>query len=499
MERMQELYACDGSSTTNPDSRRRMFERDKRKARELGFTIKTIQPDEWNAETQGYAIDAGDFPLLKAKLSEGQDSLPTSIQSQADVAFLLHGRMGSLVPKLLHAISLALLENPAFPLRKYLGTAAHKLLLALGTPDPDIGLPLNIDLGPSRRDGRSLPDWLLDTMLLSVIKHRRLRILYRNANGKPTGARVFPLGLMRLDGRWLLVASRRDGATGVYDLHRIIDVYRGTEKTGGSFFDPPAEFNAREAIEKIENGQYKLVTGKGTGESSLHTRLRRKSSSLSIEDEVRIYNFILSYLTVHREARIKDLCFILDLQMKEVEGVLDRLLCCGVYQGYPHVSKLDLDTPGMVSYEPGTVPTFEKFFLLMSYELLVFRLVIKLFMDVVSLLFDYAADVLLKGIISNTMKNQDLDIEYFDKSVVLSGSGIDGFDSFHAISTSVPQSRITVVHSNLEGSTTIMVVPRRIVFTPGGWILLASHPETKRVLELRMEDLILLEQMGPDT
>jgi predicted DNA-binding transcriptional regulator YafY len=229
LERLRELYVPHGTPEPEPETLRKMFERDKRLVKEMGLALTTVDLDDDGlapgAETQvGYLVDETDLHLPEIRLDGSQ-------------------RM------LLVAIVQTLLRTPGFPLQQDLAMAAHKILLASGDRPPDTAAdPSRLMFDPQAWLQPGAVREMVETALAAVQRRRRLAIRYRAA-GRETVTRrtVDPYGLTLVDGSWLLTGwchLRRQRRT--FSLERVRHMAFADPRSSGGEFAVPDDFDAAE-------------------------------------------------------------------------------------------------------------------------------------------------------------------------------------------------------------------------------------------------------------
>ncbi len=227
VQRLAEFYCPDGEPAPDPESLRRMFERDKALAKDLGFVIRIVEEadqDETEQDGQRYVIDARDIPSPSLTLTPTQRDL-------------------------LAATAGTLLEDPVFPMREELATAIHRLLLASGevTKDrvPTCRLVLG-DKGPGLQSSRKR---IMAALADAVHEKKTLRIEYTDLAGARSHREIDPYGLVYVRGEWRLAAfCHVRGAMRVFALHRISSV-RAVRRSGRQArFRLPARFDAAAVV-----------------------------------------------------------------------------------------------------------------------------------------------------------------------------------------------------------------------------------------------------------
>jgi proteasome accessory factor B len=165
-DRMAEAYEQE-----DPDSAKRMFERDKGILRDIGVPIEVVTTDVWETE-QGYTVPADEYYLPEISFS------PEEIGALFVAA---HGGR----------------EDP------WAEEAVRKLLYG-----SEGGILLGATPSPVSGDGPS--DVRLTQAAEAVAGQRSVRFVYRTSRGEEAERRVDAYGLAIRGGRWYLVGLDRD-------------------------------------------------------------------------------------------------------------------------------------------------------------------------------------------------------------------------------------------------------------------------------------------------
>lgn len=212
-----------------PESVRRMFERDKKELRELGIPIETRTFGSALDPSEGYVLRRDDLHLPYLRVVEAADAEGTGPDADAPMFARedLH-----LVFEALREVA----EIPGWPLGDEARSAFRKLSFDLGTPPGEpavrhVGQPGGPELTRSLRQ-------LMDAFRL----RRRVKFRYHGlARGAPTDRDVAPFGLFLERGAWYLV-----GQDALRDEVRMFHVGR-MEKLrpagGEGAYDVPDEFS----------------------------------------------------------------------------------------------------------------------------------------------------------------------------------------------------------------------------------------------------------------
>ncbi len=232
LDRLKELYVPHGTPAPDPETLRKMFERDKRLIKDMGLPLVTAPvgescPGDPDDGALGYRIEESDLHVPEIQLDEGQ-------------------RM------LLLAVVQTLLSTPGFPLREDLCMAAHKVLLASGEGKPLLGK------GPVSHMMMDVQGWslgereltLVKTALLAVHERRRLVLSYRAAGHDQVTDRVVdPYGITLVDGSWLITGMcHLRGQVRTFSLGRVLDMAIEDPDCAGAQFEVPAHFCAKDVV-----------------------------------------------------------------------------------------------------------------------------------------------------------------------------------------------------------------------------------------------------------
>lgn len=210
-----------GYGQPDPESFRRMFERDKADLRDLGVPVDTAPLDRWD-DRQGYRIDPRRYDLPEV----------------------------SLEPDELAALAVAL---EATGLRDEAGTGLLKL--GVGSGEPLIGAEGSAGLGI----GLDAPH--RDVLLQAQLQRETVRFDYRPAGRDPASRTVDPYGLVHRRGRWYLVGHDHDrGERRAFRLDRITGEVR-TVGGPGAFEPPPAsEITTDDVVPAPRDGTPEVAT-----------------------------------------------------------------------------------------------------------------------------------------------------------------------------------------------------------------------------------------------
>ena len=193
---------------SNPDSAKRMFERDKDVLREYGVPLELVDIDVWGTE-QGYVIPKDKYYLPEIEFEPGEL-----------VALLVAAQSGGQD----HAA-----ESGA---RKLLYGADGGVLAGLG------GGPL-----ASGSDARSN---LVHAAAEAAQELRRVRFTYRTSQGKTSERDIDAWAMVFRAGHWYLVGHDRErDDVRAFRLSRIV----GEIADAGSGSSPPADFRAADHVE----------------------------------------------------------------------------------------------------------------------------------------------------------------------------------------------------------------------------------------------------------
>lgn len=170
-----------GYRQDDPESARRMFERDKDDLRRLGVPLRTAALDAFEAEW-GYSIDRREYALPPVDLDAAEiTALALALEvTRAEDARLGLAKLGALAPD----------------------------------PEPSVLPPTRIEIGVGSLDG----------VADALVERRRLRFTYRSASGTTSTRTVDPYGLVQRRGVWYLVGHDHDrDALRAFRLDRLTD------------------------------------------------------------------------------------------------------------------------------------------------------------------------------------------------------------------------------------------------------------------------------------
>jgi proteasome accessory factor B len=222
----------------SPETRRRMFERDKDEMREYGIPIETVTAAD-DGEASGYQLRVRDFYLPYLTLRSGD-------RTQAPRRTDKYG-YSSLPVLTFEAEELAAIAEAAGRVRDLgdplLAEHAESAMRKLACD-----LPVDAAARPGDRMAAARPGAaaeLFATLGEALRKRKRLTFSYHAMESDATAERtVEPLGLFFLNQYWYL-AGRAPGEATVknYRLSRMADAKANPKQWGTPDFDPPAGFD----------------------------------------------------------------------------------------------------------------------------------------------------------------------------------------------------------------------------------------------------------------
>ncbi|MCG6956119.1 MAG: WYL domain-containing protein [Gemmatimonadetes bacterium] len=332
----------------DPESVRRMFERDKDELRALGIPIETVtfHIQEGSERSHGYRLENRRFHLpylrlVRAAEAEADDrsggSPPPSprdfVVAEDEVAAALEG---------LRDVS----RVPGFPLAREARSAFRKLAFDL---DPDL-------LGPSPVVYVADPEAeaaaeTLRRLSDALLARKRATFRYRSMERDDEAVRtVHPYGLLFQHGRWYLVAwaaDRKD--TRMFRLGRVAELSVNTASPGTADYEIPADFDltsyaGRKAWELAGEGDQAPAVARVWfrfprsvwAERNGYGTLAREEEDGSQIREIAVHRaepFLRWVLSLEGDARIEDPPELQAAFLTMVHAVAERY---GAAKGGPH-------------------------------------------------------------------------------------------------------------------------------------------------------------------
>lgn len=203
-----------GYGHDDPESARRMFERDKDDLRRLGVPVETVPLDAFEAEW-GYTIDPDAYAMPAVDLDAEQiAALALALQVAGD-------------------------EDARVGFAK----------VAAGAPDPRVREVATERPAPARVDLRAEA---LDGIADALVDRRALRFPYRTASGEQAVRTIDPYGAVQRRGAWYLVGRDHDrDALRVFRLDRLAGPVEAWGPPGA--FEVPADLDLMAATEGPES------------------------------------------------------------------------------------------------------------------------------------------------------------------------------------------------------------------------------------------------------
>lgn len=500
LERMAELYVPHGTEEPDPETLRKMFERDKHLIKEMGIPLQKVMPelgdpDDLGEGQVGYRIVEQDLSVPEIQLDETQRMLVATVVQ-------------------------TLLSSPDFPLREDLAMAAHKLLLAdsggLLAGEGSSHLVIDSEGWSVTARVRSL----VETALTCVHERRSLRIHYRAAGRDETTQRtVDPYGLTLMQGSWLLTGFchlRRGNRT--FAVHRIVKMQPVDPQGPGGQFEVPEDFRAHQ-VGRIYPWRYSVhppvdvvveadrdfawhartILGDPDGDGAparwslrasnvdalvelalIHGPRIRVVSPASVAgrivDEIRRmgsprggparngqaggpvdpegqgrsgrddaltrlrrYTFLVSYLSRVQDASLERLCDLLGVGRSVLVADLQRLSLCGVYPSTEfRLFDISVDqTSGRVRFRKNPVPSLARPVKLTRREIVALLLGLKTLADTIAPPFDWAADNVIRQVIQAAGEEARSVVQELQQRVSMGTTHELGWDTFYALSRAV--------------------------------------------------------------
>jgi proteasome accessory factor B len=226
----------------DPESARRMFERDKDELRAMGIPIETVtfEIQQGSERSHGYRLAHARFHLPYLRLvGAAEQEAGRSAKDRPTLKpgeFLVSEGEASAALEGLRDVA----EIPGFPLRREARSAFRKLAFDL---DPDLLRPSPLVYIEDPETARGA-----DTLQrLSEALHARKRVTFRyHSMGRDEEASrtVRPYGLLFQHGRWYLIAWAEDREdTRMFRLGRISGVSVNRKNPGTPDYDVPNDFD----------------------------------------------------------------------------------------------------------------------------------------------------------------------------------------------------------------------------------------------------------------
>lgn len=231
-----------GEGDKDPESARRMFERDKDELRALGIPIETVtfQIQQGSERSHGYRLAHARFHLPYLRLvraaEEERGAGASSGPRPGPGDFLVAEDEAAAALEGLRDVA----SIPGFPLRREARSAFRKLAFDL---DPDLldPSPVLYVEDPETTAGADTLQRLSDALL----ERKRVTFRYHSMGRDDEAVRtVRPYGLLFQHGRWYLVAWAEDREdTRMFRLGRMADVSVNRKRPGSPDYEVPADFD----------------------------------------------------------------------------------------------------------------------------------------------------------------------------------------------------------------------------------------------------------------
>lgn len=218
----------------NPESVRRMFERDKDELRGLGIPIDTQQfPINYGLETvDGYVLRPGALYLPYLKIVAASEQATPASGEAADPVFTSEE-----LEFALQALREAA-EAPEWPLTPETRSAFRKLAFDLGS------LPERSPVLHARPPGAEEVAQTLPVLADAIVRRKRIAFRYHGlVRGEATDRDVAPYGLLLQDGTCYLVGhdALRDGVR-MFHVGRMESPQVNRSSPGSADYDIPDDF-----------------------------------------------------------------------------------------------------------------------------------------------------------------------------------------------------------------------------------------------------------------
>ncbi|MDP2955033.1 MAG: WYL domain-containing protein [Longimicrobiales bacterium] len=226
----------------DPETVRRMFERDKDELREMGIPIETVtfHIDQGTEESHGYRLAIRDFhlPYLRLVREAEAEAGKKYPKPPPPREFMVRDEeAGAALEGLRDVASL-----PGFPLRREARSAFRKLAFDL---DPDLLRPAPVVYAEDPETKATVD--ALRTLSDALLAHKKVQFLYRSMERDDEAVRtVHPYGLLFQHGRWYLVAWAEDrAAVRMFRVGRMAGVKPNPRSAGTPDYEIPGDFDLR--------------------------------------------------------------------------------------------------------------------------------------------------------------------------------------------------------------------------------------------------------------
>ena len=223
----------------DPETVRRMFERDKKELREVGIPIETVTfgINQGSEESHGYRLATRDFHLPYLRLVRAARAASGAAPAAAGFE-VAEDEAAAALSGLQEVASL-----PGFGLGREARSAFRKLAFDL---DPDVLRPSPVLYA---QDAESVA--AADTQKLlsdALLARKKVTFRYRSMGRDDEGVRtVRPYGLLFQHGRWYLVAWAEDRQDiRMFRVGRISRAKANPKSPGTPDFEVPGDFDLKE-------------------------------------------------------------------------------------------------------------------------------------------------------------------------------------------------------------------------------------------------------------
>lgn len=202
--------------------------------------------------------------------------------------------------------------------------------------------------------------------------------------------------------------------------------------------------------------------------------------------------FIVSYLSRHPEAEVRELCSILEVDERTLLSDLERLSLCGVYPSTDfQLFDISVDRgSGRVRFRRNPVPGLERPVRLTRREVVALLLGFKLVRDGIAPPFDWAADQVMEEIMSAAGRDLIDAVQEMETRVSLASRHTLSWDTFYEVSLGVCRRNRIEIEYYTQSRDAIgrrVVRPYVLVCTLGRWYLVGFCEWRRDVRTFRMD------------
>lgn len=222
----------------DPETVRRMFERDKDELREMGIPVETVifSINQGAEESHGYRLGTRAFHLPYLRLVREAEAGSGRTAPAGPKDFVVREDEAAAALEGLRDVA----SLPGFPLRREARSAFRKMAFDL---DPDFLRPAPVHWAEDAETAAAA-----DTLRLlsdALLARKAVTFRYRSMGRDDEAARtVHPYGLLFQHGRWYLVAWATDrDAVRMFRVGRMSDVAPNTKNSGTADYEVPDDFD----------------------------------------------------------------------------------------------------------------------------------------------------------------------------------------------------------------------------------------------------------------